>query len=69
MLPMVSKELGKAHFNPIMSQTWAVEQVVVTWADCTLRAYLGQRWCTRVGHNMDLIVVDGGAFVLSTIDG
>ena len=25
MLPMVSKELGKAHFNAIMSQTWAVE--------------------------------------------
>ena len=28
MLPMVLNELGKALFNAIMSQTWAVEQGV-----------------------------------------
>ena len=66
MLPVVSKEVGKAFFNAIMSQTWAVEQGEVALGDCSLRAdlvgptALGQRQCTRVGLRMDLIGVAGG---------
>ena len=73
MLPMVLKKLGKALFNAIMSQTWAVEQEEVTLGDYTLRVELvgplalGQRQCTRAGHRMDLIRVVGG-FVLSTLN-
>ena len=37
MLPVMSKELGKAHFKAIMSQTWAVVQGEVALGDCTLR--------------------------------
>ena len=57
MLPMVSKGLGKACFNAIMSQTWAVEQGEVT---CTLSADLvgpvdlEQRQCARAGFIIDL---------------
>ena len=40
MLPMMSKELGKACFNTTMSQTTEVEQEAVTLVDCTLRADL-----------------------------
>ena len=53
MLSMVSKGLGKAHFNCIISWTWAVEQVEVALGNCTLRVdvvgpvALGQRQCTR----------------------
>ena len=73
MLPMVSKELGKAHFNAIMSWTWAVEQGEVALGDCTLRAdlvgpiALGQRWCTRAGQRIDLTGGSRGAFALSTL--
>ena len=38
MLPMVSKESGKAHFNAIVSQTMKVEQGAVTLVDCALTA-------------------------------
>ena len=74
MLPMMLKELGKAHFNAIMSQTWAVEQGGVALGNCTLRAEmvgpiaLEQRQYTRASLNMDLVVVDRG-FALSTTDG
>ena len=34
MLPMVPNELGKAHFNAIMSQTTDVEQGAVTLVNC-----------------------------------
>ena len=37
MLPMVSKELGKAHFNAIMSWTMDVEQEAVTLVVCGLK--------------------------------
>ena len=40
MLPMVSKELGKACFNDIMSWTKEVEQGGVVLGNCTLRADL-----------------------------
>ena len=40
MLSMVSKELGKAHFNVIMSWTMDVEQGGVALGNCTLRADL-----------------------------
>ena len=65
MLPMVLMELGKALFNAIMSQTWALEQGEVTLGDCTLKAdlvgsiALGQRQCTRAGNRMDLIGIAG----------
>ena len=36
MLPLVLEELGKALFNAIMFQTWAVEQREATLGDCTL---------------------------------
>ena len=55
MLQMVSKELGKACFSTIMSQTWAVEQGEIARGECALRVdvvgpvALGQRWCTRAG--------------------
>ena len=65
MLPVVSNELGKAHFNVIMSQTWAVEQGEVTLGNCALRAdlvgpiALGQRRCTRACQRNDLTGVAG----------
>ena len=37
MLPMVLNEFGKAHFNAIMSQTWAVVQGEITLGNCTLK--------------------------------
>ena len=37
MLPVVSKELGKALFNAIMSKTWPVMKVEVTLGDCALK--------------------------------
>ena len=37
MLPMVSKELGNACFNVIMSRTWAVVQGEAALGDCALR--------------------------------
>ena len=36
MLPIVSMESGKALFNAMMSQTWAMEQGEVTGGNCTL---------------------------------
>ena len=66
MLSMVSKELGKAFFNAIISWTWAVEQGEVTLGNCTLRAdmdgpiTLRQRWCTRAGQRINLTWVAGG---------
>ena len=59
MLPVVSKELGKALLNTIMSWPWAGEQGEVTLGDCTLRAdlvgpiALEHRWCTWAGWRMD----------------
>ena len=47
MLPLVSKEIGNALFNAIMSQTWVVVQGEVTLGNCTLG--IEQRWCTRMG--------------------
>ena len=73
MLPMVSKELAKAHFNAIMSQTWAVLQGEVTFDNCALRVdFRGfvafeQRQCTRRGLMVDVVVVEGD-FVLRAID-
>ena len=44
MLPMVSKELGNAGFNAIMSWTWVVVQGDVALGDCTLGVEVwGQR--------------------------
>ena len=63
MLAMVSKELGKACFNAIMSWTWAVE---VTLGNCALRAdlvgsiALGERQCTRAGQRVELTGKHGG---------
>ena len=34
MLPIVSKELGKAHFNTVIPWTWVVVQGEVTRGDC-----------------------------------
>ena len=57
MLPMVLKELGKAHFNAIMSWTTEVEQGEVALGKCTLRAdlmgiiALGIQWWTRAGFD------------------
>ena len=71
ILPMVSKELGKALFNAIMSQTWAVEQGEVTSGDCTLMAdlvgsiALGQSECTMACLSMDLTGVEGGLLHLA----
>ena len=66
MLPMVSKGWGKALFNAIMFQTWAVEQGEVTCSDCALRAgllgpiALGPRRCTRAHFKIDLRGIEGG---------
>ena len=65
MLPMVLKELGKARFNAIMSQTWVVVQGKVALGDCTLRVdvrgfgALEQRKCTRIGLRVEVRVVEG----------
>ena len=51
---MVLKELGKAHLNTIMSQTWMVVQGEAALGDCTLRVdvkgfeVLEHRQCTRM---------------------
>ena len=61
MLPMVSKELGNACFNAIMSQTWAVVQGEVALGNCALGIEaLEQRQCTRMGFRVDVTVVEGG---------
>ena len=36
MVPMVSKQMGKAHFNAIMSWTMEVEQGEVALGSCDL---------------------------------
>ena len=41
MLPVVLRELGKACFNAIMSQTWVVVQGEVALGDYTLRVDIG----------------------------
>ena len=58
MLTIVSQELGKAHFNAIMFQTWEVEQGEVADGDCTLeweeRLLFGQ--LTRMGFGAVLLL-------------
>ena len=61
MLPMVLKELGNAHFNAIMSQTWVVVQGEVALGNCALGTeVLGQKQCMRMGLMVDVTVVEGG---------
>ena len=52
------RSLGKALFNAIMSQTWAVEQEEVTLGDCALRGSQGQS--TRIDFNVIAMLLDGG---------
>ena len=57
MLPIMSKESGKAHFVAVMSWTWEVEQGEVASSDCAL--VLGQRlvwWLTRMGLGVVLVL-------------